>query len=146
MAQSRKGKRAKQRFASKISLLRFEQCFSSDDFNQAYKYRSKQNWESEAKRKFFFSQKAKRSEANKKAKRSEQSELFFQNWVKRSEAKIKRSEAKIKRSEANIKRSEGKKIEAKRRDKSFRTKFSGQFLRIKNMTRSKMKLQKWNFH
>jgi hypothetical protein len=86
---------------------------------QAYKYRPKQNWESEAKRKILFSQKAKRSEANKKAKRSEQSEFYFQNWVKRSEAKTKRSEKKGKRSE-----------------KSFRAKFFGQFLRIKNMTSS----------
>jgi len=85
---------------------------------QAYKFRPKPNWESEAKAKIFFAQKAKRSEATKKAKRSEQSELFFQNWDKietlnfakrkRSEAKIKRSEAKIKRSEAKIRRSEAK--------------------------------------
>ena len=49
---------------------------------QAYKFRPKLNWESEAKRKFFFAHKAKRSEANDKAKRSEQSEIVFQNWEK----------------------------------------------------------------
>ena len=86
----------------------FSRALQDSDQRQAYKSRPKQNWESEAKRKFFFSQKAKRSEATKKAKRSEQSELFFQNWVKRSEAKIKRSEAKITRSE--VEKSEAKRV------------------------------------
>ena len=53
----------------------------------------------------------KRSEATNKAKRSEQSELFFQNWdkieslnfAKRSENKAKRSENKAKRSEKKTK-------------------------------------------